>query len=159
MTSSLTWRCGHERTAGNTYVDRKREYCRRCRNARRREMAAKYREGVLAAEQERTRQILSCLPETLGAASARNWREVVRTVERAFLLERGAVTQKCKLKPFVRARHTAFHILKKRGNSYPQIGRWTGFDHSTVLNGCRQFEHHATPEMREVAKRLTEARA
>lgn len=47
-----------------------------------------------------------------------------------------------------RARQTAYMVLRARGNSCPQIGRWMNRDHSTVVYGCQMFPTYAKHEPR-----------
>lgn len=61
-------------------------------------------------------------------------------------------------KAIMQARLVAYKVLASRGtNSLAQVGRWIGGrDHSTVINGLRKYEKHATPWMREIVRRWTE---
>jgi hypothetical protein len=43
----------------------------------------------------------------------------------------------------VRARHEFWRQLREAGFSYPQIGRWAGRDHSTVILGVRRAEERS----------------
>ena len=45
------------------------------------------------------------------------------------------------------ARYAVYKLLRMRGSSYCDIGRWLGKDHSTIIHGCRRadcmLEKHA----------------
>lgn len=47
---------------------------------------------------------------------------------------------------FVKVRHAAFWRLRERNRSFPQIGEWSGFHHTTVMNGVAR--HAALQENR-----------
>lgn len=81
------------------------------------------------------------------------WRDVVSAVARDFGFTFADLVGGCRLRPIMLARRTAAFVLHKRGSSFPQVGRWLGVDHSTVIHAVRQFEQHATPDMWAVAER------
>lgn len=47
---------------------------------------------------------------------------------------------------FMEVRHAAFWRLRERNRSFPQIGEWSGFHHTTVMNGVAR--HAALQENR-----------
>lgn len=78
--------------------------------------------------------------------------DIIAAIARAFNLTAQDVLGPTRLRYVVRARQTCAYVLWKRGNSYPQVGRWLGGrDHSTMIHSCRTFEKSATPAMRQVA--------
>lgn len=87
-------------------------------------------------------------------------REIIADIERAFNLDPGAITGGRRLRPISYARRTAAYVLHRRHNSSPQIARWLGgLNHTSILYAIKQFELHATPEMRRVAARYLGDRA
>jgi hypothetical protein len=97
-----------------------------------------------------------------GAAdlSPRSHREVVVSVAKAFGLTYADVVGRARHTALVCARSVAARILRDRGNSYPQIGRYLGNrDHSTIINLVTKYEARVArhPEMGVVYELLTPA--
>jgi len=87
---------------------------------------------------------------SLADSSVRCHRDVVATVAKAFGLSYAEVVSDGRRTELVCARTVAALILRERGNSYPQIGRYLGNrDHSTIINLVSKYEKRLArhPEM------------
>jgi hypothetical protein len=81
--------------------------------------------------------------------------EIISAIARHFGFTAADLIGKRRHDDVVQARNTAAYVLWTRGNSYARVGRRLGGrDHSTIIHSCRNFERHATPEMRDVAARF-----
>lgn len=92
------------------------------------------------------------------ALTVRCHREVIETVARAFGLSYAELLGRGRRTALVCARTVAARILRDRGNSYPQIGRYLGNrDHSTIINLVVKYEKRLArhPEMGVVYELLT----
>lgn len=78
--------------------------------------------------------------------------EIVSAIARAMKVSLDDLLGKSRDKQVAQARQVVCWVLFKRGQSYPQIGRRIGRDHSTVISAVRRFETHATDRMRLVAE-------
>jgi hypothetical protein len=93
--------------------------------------------------------------------SPRSHREVVTSVAKAFGLTYADVVSRGRRTALVCARAVAARILRDRGNSYPQIGRYLGNrDHSTIINLIEKYEARVAryPEMGVVYELLKHAK-
>lgn len=92
-----------------------------------------------------------------GPATAR---EIITAAARKFGFTYEEMISVHRGKQISRARQTVYAILRARGNSYPQIGRWMNRDHSSVVHGCTMFDRYAqdAPLMYEVYERFVGAR-
>lgn len=94
--------------------------------------------------------------------TVRNHRELVEAAAAAFNLTYEDVIGPNRHTRHVCARSVAARLLRERGNSYPQIGRYLGGrDHSTAINLCCKFEARARrhPQVQVVYDRLALAMA
>jgi hypothetical protein len=74
------------------------------------------------------------------------WRDTLRDVADLCGVDVEHMTGDCRKPMYVRARGLAAVILKRRGSSYPQIGRWMGGrDHSTIIHAIKKVLATATP--------------
>lgn len=69
----------------------------------------------------------------------------------------GEITGSKRAGPVMMARLVAYVVLVRRGSSTPQVGKWIGRDHSSVISGIKRFEKVATPWMRKVAAKWISA--
>ncbi|AOR77205.1 helix-turn-helix domain-containing protein [Novosphingobium resinovorum] len=70
--------------------------------------------------------------------SARNHREVIERCARRFDLTAEALLGGSRKRPIARVRQFTAAVLRARGNSYPQVGRYLNdMDHSTVIHAVR----------------------
>lgn len=89
-------------------------------------------------------------------STPRTVREVIEAVCRDLKQLPEEVLGGSRKRPLMLARRTTAYVLHKRGNSYPQIGSFLGgIDHSSIIHAVRQFDLHATDEMRAVAARYS----
>lgn len=80
--------------------------------------------------------------------------EIIASIAMEFHLKPEDMTSTGRQAKLMKARQTAIYVLRNRGNSYPQIGRWMGGkDHASMIHHFHKFEQHATPGMREIASR------
>lgn len=80
--------------------------------------------------------------------------EIIAAIARDFDLIASDITGPSRKRYIVKARQTAAHVLRERGNSFPNIGtRLGGRDHTTILHACTIFRESATPAMRAIAER------
>jgi len=72
----------------------------------------------------------------------KNWREIVREVCEVHRISKNDMLSKRRSKHIVKAKHEAFYRLRQETTlSLPTIGRLMGgYDHSSVLYGCRKHE-------------------
>lgn len=61
--------------------------------------------------------------------------EVVAASAWLFCLPPSAVLGRRRYRRYLRARYAVYMALRRRGNTYGQIGRWLGRDHTTIMNG------------------------
>jgi chromosomal replication initiation ATPase DnaA len=57
-----------------------------------------------------------------------------------FCLPPDLVTGRSRHNRPLRARYAIYVALRRRGNSYGQIARWLGRDHTTIMNGVERGE-------------------
>lgn len=89
-------------------------------------------------------------------------RDLITASGKAFNLTYEDVIGPVRRTRHVCARTVAARLLRDRGNSFPQIGRFLGGrDHSTAINLCANFDVRARrfPQIQEVYDRLSEAMA
>lgn len=55
-------------------------------------------------------------------------------------LEREDLLGRARLPRISRARHEAFYHFRRKGWSYPEIGRLFGRDHSTIIHGVEKHQ-------------------
>lgn len=90
----------------------------------------------------------------------RSHAELIDAAGKAFNLTYAEVIGPNRDTRHVCARSVAAKLLRARGNSYPQIGRYLGGrDHSTIINLCVNFDARARrhPLLQEVYDRLSKA--
>lgn len=106
---------------------------------------------------KRVRHYVAPTPEYIPAGH----REIVASIAADMDVSLADIVGIKRSKPIMQARLVAYKVLASRGtNSLAQVGRWIGGrDHSTVINGLRKFDKHATPWMRELVRRWTEKAA
>lgn len=79
-------------------------------------------------------------------------RDIITTIAAAFGRTYEDVTGPRRGLFIMPTRNTCYYVLRQRGMSLPKIGSFLGGrDHTAVRNGILNFEHNATPKMREVA--------
>lgn len=94
--------------------------------------------------------------------NVRNHRDLIAAAASAFSLTYEEVVSPDRHTPHVCARSVAARILRERGNSYPQIGRYLGGrDHSTAINLHRKFDERAKrhPQIQVAYDRLSKVMA
>jgi len=107
-----------------------------------------------AADIERMRRKMGEIrPISIKAATHA---EVLREIAAAFDVDVSDITGTSRKRHIVEARRTAMYVLRRRGNSMPQIGNILRVDHSSVSHGLDRFEDAATDEMHVVAGRFFE---
>lgn len=92
--------------------------------------------------------------------TVRNHRELIAAAGSAFSLSYEAVIGRDRHTPYICARTVAARLLRDRGNSYPQIGRYLGGrDHSTAINLCAKFDERVSrhPQILVAYDRLSKA--
>lgn len=67
--------------------------------------------------------------------------EVIETVSREFKIHKRDITGPTKFGFILPARYAVYKLLRLRGSSYCDIGRWLGKDHSTIMHGCRRADY------------------
>jgi len=88
--------------------------------------------------------------------------EIIAAVARELRTSSDLIISASRFGPDVRARACVVQIFRKRGMSFPQIGRRLGGrDHSTIINAYRNFDRYAIkrPELRQVVARVLERAA
>jgi chromosomal replication initiation ATPase DnaA len=78
-------------------------------------------------------------------------RTIVRTVARYFAIETADILSGCREPNLVLARWVVTYLARQQNHSYPQIGRFLGRHHSTIMysqwQAVEQYEHN--PAFRE----------
>lgn len=83
------------------------------------------------------------LPETLPALFSPA--EIIESVAKAYGQTKADMMSRVRTRRIAHVRSAVCYVLKQRGNSFPQIGRWLGGrDHSTIIDACERFEDRAT---------------
>lgn len=143
------FKCGHAETEDNIVIGLNGiDKCRQCEEAKAR--AAKEREEKRRAnwrkrhEQERAireaqrtvnfAKTLQTILVTPPSDRPRFAPDVIRRVADMFLISYDDILGRHKPQIYVDARCAAALILRERGLSYPQIGRFMGRDHSSICN-------------------------
>ena len=67
-------------------------------------------------------------------------KEMVAASAWLFCLPPDVVLGRSRFKRPIRARYAVYMALRRRGNTYGQIGRWLGRDHTTIMNGVARGE-------------------
>lgn len=72
-------------------------------------------------------------------------REVIAAIAADYGFTADEITGKARHRKFMMARNAAAYALKKRGNSFPSVGKFLGGrDHSTIVHAVKRFEDMAT---------------
>lgn len=85
-----------------------------------------------------------------------SYKDMVKASAWLFCLPVDAVLGRRRFKRYLRARYAVYIALYRRGNSYGQIGRWLGRDHTTIMNGVEVGEKWLLEDkaLAEVVKKL-----
>ena len=71
-------------------------------------------------------------------------REIINALARDYNTTAADMLGHSRFQHIMKARNAAAFVLRQRGNSFPQIGKFLGGrDHSTVINACKRFEDTA----------------
>ena len=119
-------------------------------------MAELRREARKACSEQNAKAALIVRRKNLEAIQNKigSVRNIIYLVAADFNCTADDITSPRRNKNYIRARFTAAEIFARRGNSYPQIGRWLGNrDHTTIMHSVKSFRSNPTPEMRAVADR------
>lgn len=149
---AATFRCGHPQTDANTVIgmngnDRcasceKRKIAAEKKRQEEREAVERARAAQEAAEREAKRvkieQALNRLVKKVPAERPRIGTALLGKVADFFGLTPADLIGKRKFDILVDARTVFALIMRERGLSYPQIGRFMERDHSTVINLTRK---------------------
>ena len=146
------FRCGHPESDDNLLlcsdgIDR----CKMCADARqseaeKRERARQERLRITIAKERAEREAINhkiedaiaLIVQQKPVQRSRFSTETLAGVARRFMLTVADLKGRDKHDIFVDARCAFALIMKERGASYPQIGRWINRDHSTVVNLIRK---------------------
>jgi hypothetical protein len=72
-------------------------------------------------------------------------REIIAAIASDYGVTAADITGRCRRREYTFPRFAAAHVLRARGNSLPQVGKFLGGrDHSTILHACEQFANRAT---------------
>lgn len=77
----------------------------------------------------------------MAPSNYRRMADVIRETAYEFDLTPGAILERNRARAIAFPRFAAMHVCHKRlGRSLPEIGRFFGMDHTTILNGVRRAE-------------------
>ena len=147
------FKCGHPETEDNIVIGLNGiDKCRQCeeekariakaREANRREVLRRKLEQEKAVREAARRvdmeKALRTILETPPTNRPRLGTEVIRQVAEMFKMEPSDIIGKDRHEIYIDARCAVALIMRERGLSYPQIGRFMERDHSTVINLTRK---------------------
>lgn len=142
------FKCGHEESADNIVTDMNGyDRCRACEEAKyeamqRREAVRQARVRAQMAKERAEREakriqikpVLDRLIKKPASDRPRVGTELINQVAAFFKLTFDDIVGKDRSRLFIDARCVVALIMRERGLSYPQIGRFMKRDHSTIIN-------------------------
>lgn len=146
------FKCGHPETEDNIVLSMNGiDKCRQCEEAKAKALAEREqkRRAILKQKMEQERAIrealesvkiqktLQVILETPPSDRPRLGTEVIRRVAEMFKVTPQDIVGKARHRILIDARCAVALILRERGLSYPQIGRFMDRDHSTVIHNVR----------------------
>lgn len=142
-----TCKRGHQILPENSHYDKYGH--RRCSICRRMTRKSGSRGSIVRAQDRLT--VVIELPRRPGLVVTSL--DVISAVAYDFGITARRILSRDRTHLVMLARRTVCYVLHKRGSSYPQIGRWLGIDHSSVIHAVREFERCAAPQMWTIAER------